>query len=152
MMNCLTWADNPSARKCRPDDGRGFGRGLLPDVPVAGELDWLGFVADDLAHHLARLPEQTRHVRLLAAAPEGGRGEGAGGGGGGMLGEGSAGLWTVTTRRRFDGAGGLLWQVMGRIGESVSTRSLVEPNRRIRFNLFVKQAPKNAGGGLELTL
>jgi hypothetical protein len=40
------------------------GRGLLPDVPVAGELDWLGFVADDLAHHLARLPEQAWDLKL----------------------------------------------------------------------------------------
>ena len=65
--------------------------GLLPDVPVAGELDWLGFVVDDLAHRRARAPEVTRCVRLAAD----------GGGGGG------AGAWVVTTRRRFDEGGGV---------------------------------------------
>jgi hypothetical protein len=54
-------------------------------VPVAGELDWLGFVVDDLAHRRARAPEVTRCVRLAAG--------------------GGAGAWVVTTRRRFDEGG-----------------------------------------------
>jgi hypothetical protein len=64
-------------------------RGIVRDVPVLCEADWLGFVLDDLAQLRARAADVTRYVRLADV--------GAGGGGGLLA--------AVTTRRQYDGEG-----------------------------------------------
>ena len=64
-------------------------RGIVRDVPVLCEADWLGFVVDDLAQLRARAADVTRYVRLADV--------GAGGAGGLLA--------AVTTRRRYDEGG-----------------------------------------------